>query len=69
MVVLSYYTFGFEVFWDKCEAPLKFYMSNVVSIEEFYKKEWPKDQTREQWVAALRDLDPAHITWKALWMT
>ena len=23
---------------------------------------------REQWVAALRDLDPAHVTWKAPWM-
>ena len=44
-------------------------MSNMVPIEEFYKKEWQKDQTREQWMAALRDLDPTHITWKAPWMT
>ena len=28
-----------------------------------------ENQTREQWVAALQDLDPAHITWKAPWMT
>ena len=44
-------------------------MSIVVPIFEFCKKEWPKDQTREQWVAALLSLDPAHITWKAPWMT
>ena len=56
-------------FWGKCEAPLRFCMSNVVPIEEFCKKEWSKDQTRKQWVEALRDLDPAHITWKAPWMT
>ena len=40
----------------------------MVPVKEFCQKEWSKDQTREQWVAALRDLDPAHVTWKALWM-
>ena len=40
----------------------------MVPIKEFCQKWWPRDQTREQWVAALRDLDPAHITWKAPWM-
>ena len=44
-------------------------MSTIVSISEFRKKEWPKDQTREQWVATLLSLDPVHITWKASWMT
>ena len=52
-------------FWDKCEASLRFCMSTMVSVKEFCQKQWPKDQTREQWVAALRDLDPAHVTWKA----
>ena len=40
----------------------------MVPIKEFCQKQWPKDQTREQWVAALRDLDPAHVTWKVPWM-
>ena len=44
-------------------------MSTIVSVFEFCKKEWPKDQTREQWVAALLSLDPAHITWKTPRMT
>ena len=56
-------------FWGKCEVSLKFCMSTMVPIREFYQKEWPKNQTREQWVAALRDLDPAHMTWKAPWMS
>ena len=44
-------------------------MNTIVSIFEFCKKEWPKNQIREQWVATLLSLDPAHITWKAPWMT
>ena len=44
-------------------------MSTIVPIFEFCKKELPKDQTREQWVAALLSLDPIHIMWKAPWMT
>ena len=55
-------------FWGKCEASLKFYMSIMIPVREFSQKEWPKDQTREQWVAALRDLDTTHVTWKASWM-
>ena len=55
-------------FWGKCEASLRFCMSTMVPIKEFCQKQWPKDQTREQWIAALQDLDPAHVTWKALWM-
>ena len=55
-------------FWGKCEASLKFYMSTMVPVKEFCQKQWPKDQTKEQWVAAFRDLDPDHVTWKALWM-
>ena len=55
-------------FWGKCEASLIFCMSTMVSIREFCQKEWPKDQTREQWVAALRDIDLTHLTWKAPWM-
>ena len=55
-------------FWGKCEASLRFCMSTMVPVREFCQKEWPKDQTREQWVAALRDLDPTHVTWKAPWM-
>ena len=49
-------------FWGKCEASLRFCMSTMIPIKEFYQKGWSKDQTREQWVAALRDLDPAHVT-------
>ena len=55
-------------FWGKCEASLKFCMSTMVSVKEFYQKQWSKYQTREQWVAALRDLNPTHVTWKAPWM-
>ena len=40
----------------------------MIQVGEFFQKEWPKDQMREQWVAVLRDLDPTHVTWKALWM-
>ena len=40
----------------------------MVPIKKFCQKQWPKDQMREQWVAALRDLDPIHVTWKAPWM-
>ena len=40
----------------------------MVPVREFYQKEWTKDQTKEQWVAALRDLDLTHVTWKAPWM-
>ena len=43
-------------------------MSTMIPIKEFYQKKWPKDQTREQWVAAFRDLDSTHVTWKAPWM-
>ena len=56
-------------FWDKCETSIKFHMSTIVPIAEFSKKEWPNDQTREQWVATLLSLDPINITWKAPWMT
>ena len=52
-------------FWGKCETSIKFHMSAIVLIFEFCKKEWPKDKTREQWVAALLGLDLVHITWKA----
>ena len=55
-------------FWGKCETSLRFCMNTMVPVEEFCRKEWPKNQTREQWVAALRDLDPTHVTWKAPWM-
>ena len=41
-------------FWGKCEASLRFCMSAMVPIREFCQKEWPKDQTREQWVATPR---------------
>ena len=40
----------------------------MIPVKEFCQKKWPKDQTREKWVAALWDLDSAHVTWKALWM-
>ena len=43
-------------------------MSTMVLVREFYQKKWTKDQTKEQWVAALRDLDLTHVTWKAPWM-
>ena len=43
-------------------------MNIMIPIKEFCQKERPKDQIKEQWVAALRDLDPAHITRKASWM-
>ena len=56
-------------FWGKCETSIRFHMSTIVPVFEFYKKEWSKDQTREQWVAALLSLDPTYITWKAPWMT
>ena len=55
-------------FWGKCKASLRLCMSTMIPIKEFCQKEWSKDQTREQWVAALRDLDPAHVMWKASWM-
>ena len=55
-------------FWGKCEASLGFCMSTMIPVKEFCQKEWSKDQTREQWVAAFRDLDSAHVTWKAPWM-
>ena len=44
-------------------------MSTIIPIVEFCKKEWPKNETREQWVATLLSLDPVHIAWKAPWMT
>ena len=40
----------------------------MILVKEFCQKEWSKDQTREQWIADLRDLDLAHVTWKAPWM-
>ena len=43
-------------------------MSTMIPIGEFRQKEWPKDQMKEQWVVALQDLDPTHVTWKAPWM-
>ena len=52
----------------RSEASLRFYMSTMVPVKEFCQKEWPKDQTREQWVAALWDLETGHVTWKAPWM-
>ena len=55
-------------FWDKCEASLRFCMSTMILVKEFCQKGWSKDQTREQWVVAVRDLDSAHVTWKAPWM-
>ena len=55
-------------FWGKYEVFLKFCMSTMIPVKEFYQKKWPKNQTREQWVAVLRDLDPTHVTWKAPWM-
>ena len=55
-------------FWGKCEASLRFCISTMILIGEFCQKNWPKYQTREQWVAALRDLEPTHVTWKAPWM-
>ena len=39
----------------------------MIPDKEFCQKQWPKDQTREQWIVAW-DLDPAHVTWKAPWM-
>ena len=39
-------------FWGKCEASLRFYMNTMVPVKEFCQKEWPKDQTKEQWVVA-----------------
>ena len=56
-------------FWGKCETSIRFYMSTIVLVFEFCRKEWSKDQKREQWVAVLLSLDPVHITWKAPWMT
>ena len=35
-------------FWGKCEASLRFCMSTMIPVGEFFQKEWPKDQTREQ---------------------
>ena len=55
-------------FWGKCEASLRFCMSTMVRTKNFCQKQWPKDQTREQWVVALRDLDLVRVTWKAPWM-
>ena len=49
-------------FWGKCETSIKFHMSTIVRIFEFCKKEWLKDQIREQWVATLLSLDPVYIT-------
>ena len=49
-------------FWGKCEASLRFCMSTMIPIREFHQKEWSKNQTREQWVEAFRDLDPTHVT-------
>ena len=56
-------------FWGKYETSIRFHLSTIVPIFEFCKKEWLKNQTREQWVAALLSLDSVHITWKAPWMT
>ena len=56
-------------FWGKCETSIRFHMSTIVPIFEFYKKEWPKEQTKKQWVATLLSLNSTHITWKAPWMT
>ena len=55
-------------FWGQCEASLRFCMSTMIPVREFRQKKWQKDQTRKQWVAALRNLDPTHVTWKAPWM-
>ena len=45
-------------FWGKCEASLRFCMSTMVPIQEFCQKQWPKDQTREQWVVTLYRFGP-----------
>ena len=42
--------------------------STMIPVKEFCQKKWSKDQTREQWVVALQDLDSIHITWKVPWM-
>ena len=41
-------------FWGKYEASLRFCMSTMVPVKEFCQKQWPKDQMREQWIAALQ---------------
>ena len=40
-------------FRGKCEASLRFCMSTMILVREFFQKEWSKDQMKEQWVAAL----------------
>ena len=44
-------------------------MDMFIPINEFLKKDWPRHQTRKQWVATFRNLDSNSITWKAPWMS
>ena len=43
---------------------LKHYMDIFVSLDEFAKKKWLMHQLREQWSAALQNLDSDSVTWK-----
>ena len=44
-------------------------MDTFVPLKEFSKKDWPMHQLREQWVAALGNLDLDSVTWKAPWFS
>ncbi|XVF32062.1 hypothetical protein REPUB_Repub17cG0049600 [Reevesia pubescens] len=54
-------------FWGK--PKILIFPYTCIPIREFYKKEWSKGITKEQWVASFQSLDSKDITWKAPWMT
>ena len=52
-------------FWGKYAKSLNHFKDIFVPISEILKKDWSMHQTREQWVATLKNLDSNSITWKA----
>ena len=56
-------------FWGECSKPLKHLMDTFVPINDFSKKDWPRHQTKEKWVAVFRNLHSDNVTWKASWMS
>ncbi|XVF28705.1 hypothetical protein REPUB_Repub15cG0053000 [Reevesia pubescens] len=55
-------------FWGAQKAPICLYSGAYIPIKEFFKKEWPRGITKEQWVTSFRSLESVNITWEVPWI-
>lgn len=52
----------------KLNSPAQLHSSHFIPIREFLSKEWPKDITKEQWVAFFNHLEEEDVTWRSPWV-